>query len=772
MTNNKNDNTNKKDNKLLYMVVISFAILLSFVELNFFYFFSCYEKGLWAEKTLIIQAVGMLFVAAMTVLCKKGYEMAGFKTCIFPILLILAAGELVLFLESSFGAVFLGILLTLTGSFAGIMLFSLKVREQLSPNSTEEFKGKRKLLLWLFPGFLGTVFTCLLLAVTQKLLKEEVTDSFFAARKILLFALPVLMLLCIVLTLMFRMIRKEYYQLFTESGEQRKEEGVFWKEYPRQQLKRSSWMSLNGPWRLEGDEIMVPFPPQSFLSRYHKKVKDKLFYEKIFTLSEALKGERFLLHFDAVDQVAEVILNGKNLGKHEGGYLRFSYDVTDCIKREGENILQVRVEDRLDPCYPYGKQRKKRGGMWYTPVSGIWKSVWLEAVPQNYIEKIKITPDLRGADFEIQSQTEGFTIEVDLGEGKRITKTFTGNKGRVEIEQPELWTPTNPRLYEAVITSGKDRVETYFALRTVEIQNKDGIARVCLNNSPVFLHGILDQGYFPDGIYLPVEEKEYDRDILRMKELGINLLRKHIKVEPDYFYYACDKLGMLVMQDMVNSGPYSFIWDTALPTLGWKKKSDRTGSKGKRKQFFLEHMKNTVEQVYNHPSVIAYTIFNEGWGQFESDAMYDEMKLLDNTRLIDTTSGWFAGTKNDFDSEHIYFKAVAVEPGSRPMLMSECGGYSMVVENHHYSKYNAYGYGVSTDRESLTKDILNLYEVMILPAISKGMCGCIYTQLSDVEDEINGLYTYDRKVCKIEKEKMKAMAKRIEAECYCSQASQ
>ena len=218
---------------------------------------------------------------------------------------------------------------------------------------------------------------------------------------------------------------------------------------------------------------------------------------------------------------------------------------------------------------------------------------------------------------------------------------------------------------------------------------------------------------------------------------------------------------------MVNNGPYSFMKDTALPTVGFKKRGDKTGLGGKRKEIFIKHVENTIEQIYNHPSIVAYTIFNEGWGQFESDHMYDYVKSLDSTRLADSTSGWFAQDKNDFDSEHIYFKAIEVEPKERPMFMSECGGYSMAVEGHYYSKYNVYGYGGSDDYSKLTEDILKLYDVMILPAAPRGMCGCIYTQLSDVEDEINGLYTYDRKVCKVDKEKMAAMAKQLQEAVKC-----
>ncbi|MBR5489437.1 MAG: glycoside hydrolase family 2, partial [Firmicutes bacterium] len=484
-----------------------------------------------------------------------------------------------------------------------------------------------------------------------------------------------------------------HYNLSTEAGERlgEKEESV-WAEHPRPQMKRNQWQSLNGNWTLDGDVIRVPFPPQSELSNYKKKVKEVFTYEKKFELSKDLKGGRILLHFDAVDQIAEVSLNGKTLGCHEGGYLAFSLDVTDCILRDGENCLKVQVTDKLSLDYPYGKQCKKRGGMWYTPVSGIWKSVWLEAVPEKYIEKLKMTPDLTGVKIEVFGEADGFSVDVQLENGQKLQKTFEGKTGELKLSgeklsdgtvyEPKCWTPDEPQLYWMTVTAGEDSVETYFALRTMEIKKVAGVNRVCLNGEPIFLHGVLDQGYFPEGIYLPAEEQEYDRDILRMKELGFNLLRKHCKVEPDYFYYACDKLGMLVMQDMVNSGSYSFIRDTALPTIGFKKRGDLTGTGGKRKEFFKAHVENTIEQVYNHPSVVAYTIFNEGWGQFESDKMYEYVKSLDPSRLADATSGWFAQKRNDFDSEHIYFKAIEMEPKERPMFLSECGGYSMAVEGH------------------------------------------------------------------------------------------
>ena len=759
-----------KENKLLYVVLGAFAVFGISIQTYMPYLILYYEKGLGMANYVLIMAPAIILAAVATALYGKVYDMTGFKTSVMPTVAMLMAGYAILFFARRTAPVFIGSLLMMSGYLTGMAVFGAKIRDHIPEQKAGQFQGVRIIGQVLIPGIIGPAIGAWVLRDADMVLNNDGTYSFLPNENIFLAAFLVAAALCIVLALTFRMIRLGHYELSTEAGERlEKSDEKVWKEYPRPQMRRDSWMSLNGMWKLDGEDIRVPFPPQSKLSGYEKKIKDSFTYEKTFTLSEDVCGERILLHFGAVDQIAEVILNGKSLGVHEGGYLAFSYDVTECIKRVGENILQVKVTDKLSLEYPYGKQCKKRGGMWYTPVSGIWKSVWLETVPDKYIERIKLTPDLNGVDVEVVGNVSGFEVCVKMPEGMVLEKTYEGNKGRIEIPKEAVlfWTPDVPHLYEMTVIAGKDKVETYFALRTIEIKKMDGVNRVCLNGEPIFLHGVLDQGYFPEGIYLPAEEAEYDKDILRMKELGINLLRKHIKVEPDYFYYACDKLGMLVMQDMVNNGPYSFIKDTALPTVGFKKRGDKTGLSGKRKEIFIKHVEDTIEQVYNFPSVVAYTIFNEGWGQFESDHMYDHVKSLDNTRLADSTSGWFAQNKNDFDSEHIYFKAISVEPKDRPMFMSECGGYSMAVEGHYYSKYNVYGYGGSESAEKLTEDILNLYDVMILPAAPKGMCGCIYTQLSDVEDEINGLYTYDRKVCKVEKDKMADMAKKLQEAVKC-----
>lgn len=499
--------------------------------------------------------------------------------------------------------------------------------------------------------------------------------------------------------------------------------------YPRPQLVRKSWQSLDGEWLMNNKTISVP----------SCQIEEHLTYEKHFEYVK--EKEVTLLHFEGVDQIADIYLNDNYIGKHIGGYLPFSFDISKYVI-EGDNYLKVVVKDELDHTYPYGKQRKDRGGMWYTPVSGIWKSVWLEQVPKRYIESVKINSDLTGVNLKIL-----------INEDSNI---FVKEE-RIDIESPELWTPENPKLYYHTLKEDEDEVEIYFALRKIEIKNINGINRVCLNNKPIFLHGLLDQGYYYPGVMTPMNFDAYKEDIKFVKDLGFNTLRKHIKIEPEEFYYECDKQGILVIQDMVNSGDYHFFKDTVLGTLGLKL-SDKK-KQDERMDFFVEHSKNTITHLYNHPCIIAYTIFNEGWGQFNSDDLYKELKMLDPSRLYDSTSGWFKQNNSDFDSEHIYFRLKNLKPKIRPLLVSECGGYSLNLNNQNKS----YGYGSCKNAKELTDKMIWLYEKMIIPAIKDGLAGCIYTQASDIEDEINGLISYDRKTIKVE-ERLKDIATKIKAE--------
>ena len=763
-----------KKNKLLYVVLGCFALFNISIQTFMPYLILYYEQSLGMTNYVLIMAPAIIIAAIITALTGKMYDMQGFKLTIIVSTAILMSGYVILYFSRSTAPVFIGSLLMMTGYMTGMSIYGAMVRDNIPEKKAGQFQGVRIIGQVLIPGIIGPMIGAGVLRNAEQILNNDGTYSFLPNENIWAAAFVTGLVLCAGLWGIFWMMRKGHYLLSTESGEEvMKSDAPAWQEYPRPQMKRERYQILNGEWKLNRSPIQVPFAPQAVASNYEARVTENLEYEKTFSIPGEFVQERILLHFGAVDQVAEVWVNGQKIGRHEGGYLPFSFDITDAVNRDGENTLTVKATDTLSRYYPYGKQCKKRGGMWYTPVSGIWQTVWIENMPNQFIEKIIMTPDLEGVNIELQSEAQGFSVTVELEEGKTLTCDFATNKGRVQIEgavledgtmlHAKLWNTQTPHLYPITIKTQEDTVTSYFALRTIAIKEGNGVKKVCLNNEPIFLHGVLDQGYYPEGIYLPPSEKEFDADILRMKELGYNLLRKHIKVEPEYFYYMCDKLGMLVMQDMVNNGSYSFIRDTALPTFGFDKMNDSRKKLTAGREFFIQHTKDTITQLYNHPCIIAYTIFNEGWGQFHSDAMYDMVKELDATRLIDSTSGWFWQNKNDFDSKHIYFKAVEQTVGDRPLFISECGGYSMAVKKHYYSKYSQYGYGSCSSKEELTEQILAMYRKMILPYVSQGLCGCVYTQLSDVEDEINGLYTYDRRVCKVDVVKMQELAGQLQA---------
>ena len=482
-------------------------------------------------------------------------------------------------------------------------------------------------------------------------------------------------------------------------------------------------------------------------------------YFKTFTLPEDFNKGRVILHFGGVDACANIIVNGDRVGFHQGGYEAFSFDITDHL--QSENQLTVEVWDNLRThTLPYGKQRADRGGMWYTPVSGIWQTVWLESVPKTYVRALRIDTDGDIATITAEGVTEG-TITVITPEGE-LSFPLVNGKATVRIPSPRYWCPEDPYLYEFTLEAGEDTISSYFALRTLEIKTVGGIPRLCLNGKPYFLHALLDQGYWSDGIYTPATPGSYEKDILAMKELGFNTLRKHIKVEPEQFYYDCDRLGMLVMQDMVNNGHYSFLRDTALPTVGLKKLKDKNLHRDKAtRSAFFEGMEATVSQLRNHPCIVYWTIFNEGWGQFDSLAAFERLKEMDSTRFIDTASGWFKGADSQVDSEHVYFKPVKLTYSERPMVLSEFGGYSYKPEGHVANPVNTYGYRFFKEQADFEAALIKLYEEEIIPAVGKGLCGAVYTQVSDVEDETNGLLSYDRRVCKISPDPMNSIAERL-----------
>ena len=555
-----------------------------------------------------------------------------------------------------------------------------------------------------------------------------------------------------------------FNDLYTPEGEMAR--GGEWDIYPRPTLVRDSFFSLNGQWEFSGggmaeETITVPFPPESLLSGIHRSMgtRPQLIYKKTFTLPEGFVRDRVLLHFGAVDQCAYVTLNGNSLPAHQGGYDPFTFDITDYL--EDTNTLIVMVTDDLpSKVLPYGKQCEKRGGMWYTPVSGIWQTVWIESVPAEYVHSLRIETGTDFAVIHAEGVTDG-TVTVTAPEGE-ISAAMQDGVARVDIPSPRRWCPEDPYLYEFTLQTANDYVRSYFAIRTLDIRKVDGIARLCLNGKPYFFHGVLDQGYFSDGIFTPASPACYDNDILAMKKLGFNMLRKHIKIEPEYFYYACDKMGMIVFQDMVNNGDYSFIRDTALPTVGLKSLPDRHLHRDPAtRQAFIDGMEKTVRNLYNHPCICCWTIFNEGWGQFESTAMYHRLREMDSTRFIDTASGWFRPSHSDVDSHHVYFKPVKLKSSDKPIFLSEFGGYVYREAGHVFNPDKTYGYRIFDNRQKFEDALIELYENEVIPHIAAGLCATVYTQLSDVEDETNGLLTYDRKVCKVDAARMQDVAKQI-----------
>ena len=521
--------------------------------------------------------------------------------------------------------------------------------------------------------------------------------------------------------------------------------------YPRPLLKRDSFFSLCGTWKLNNQDIEVPFPPESDLSGY-KGPLGTLNYEKHFTLPDSFQkeNEKVILHFEAVDQFCDVYLNDTFLMHHEGGYLPFSCDISELLKEE--NTLKVIAVDDLDLFYPYGKQSAKPSGMWYTPVSGIWQSVWIESYDKNGIDDLKIETDDCTLKLSIASSASSFKVRFNDFE-----KVFTEKEISIDILNPHLWSTEDPYLYDLTIETKNDVVTSYFALRKIEGKLVNGHQRLFLNDKPLFLSGLLDQGYFKEGIFLPKDPEEYEKDVLSIKAMGFNCLRKHIKIEAEAFYYYCDRHGILVMQDMVNSGPYRFFRDTVLPTIGFTSISCKIEDQ-KRYDFFLQHSLDSIEHLKSHPCIFAYTIYNEGWGQQDASKTYDILKKADPKRLFDSTSGWFFDDHSDFDSYHIYFRNKVLKGRDKLLLLSECGGFIRQLEE---TKKAVWGYGKANSEKELTDKIVEMHEKMILPSIENGLCGYIMTQISDVENELNGLFSYDRQVCKVDQEAIKKANQRL-----------
>lgn len=565
-------------------------------------------------------------------------------------------------------------------------------------------------------------------------------------------------------------------------------------EYPRPNLRRNSYINLNGHWNYLFSEsvelpleyegkILVPFAPESAISGVNRRLNpnEYLWYQKDFTSPISNHDNRLILHFGAVDQTATIYINNQEITTHHGGYLPFSVDISDFI-REDINSLVVRVKDVTDTSYhSRGKQKLNPSGMFYTPVSGIWQTVWMEWVPNHYIKDVKITPLFDEESVHIiltTNDNDSFffhqdNFELIIYDRDHIVakNSYKGTlEATIRLNTIKEWTPDSPFLYDVKISYKNDSVMSYFAMRKFSCDyDENGVQRLFLNNKPFFHNGLLDQGYWPESLYTPPSDAAMIYDILTAKNLGFNMIRKHAKIEPLRWYYHCDKIGMLVWQDMVNGGSSYHMWfvtyfPTLLTSLSKKIKDNhyhmfsRDDAFG-REDFLLE-TKDTIQLLYNFPCVAMWVLFNEGWGQFDALQVTNYVKSLDSTRTIDSTSGWFDQNAGDVKSLHIYFTPLRFKKENRTVILSEFGGYALKLKGHSYSD-KMYGYRIYRSKHSLQKAYNKLFYNKIIPGIKNGLSACVYTQLTDIEEEINGIMTYDRKVLKVNEKEVHQINKTL-----------
>jgi len=553
-------------------------------------------------------------------------------------------------------------------------------------------------------------------------------------------------------------------------------------EYPRPQMVRSEWKNLNGLWnyaiRPLGEqpaafdgEILVPFAVESSLSGVGERLgsKNELWYERTFEISPKWNGKRILLHFGAVDWKADVWVNGISVGSHTGGYTPFSFDITAALAK-GENTLRVRVWDPTDEGYqPRGKQVNNPNGIWYTPVSGIWQTVWLEAVPQQYIREVRTTPDLDRKTFRVEvpvcNAQPGDLVEVtfyDGGAEVASARALNGATVELTLADPKCWSPDSPFLYDmkvALLRNGRliDAVESYAAMRKFStLRDKNGIVRLALNNKPLFQFGPLDQGWWPDGLYTAPTDEALAFDVIKTKELGYNMIRKHVKVEPARWYYHCDKAGMIVWQDMPNGdqGPQ------------WQMHSYFTGEERHRsaesEACYRKEWKEIIDYLYSFPSIGVWVPFNEAWGQFKGPEIAEWTKAYDPSRLVNPASGGNHYLTGDIlDLHHYPQPKMTLLDTNRATVLGEYGGIGLVIPDHVWVKNrDNWGYTRFNSPKEVTDEYAR-YADELLRLIGCGFAAAVYTQTTDVEVEVNGLMTYDRKVVKVEEERIREINRTI-----------
>ncbi len=544
-------------------------------------------------------------------------------------------------------------------------------------------------------------------------------------------------------------------------------------EYPRPQMVRDSYLCLNGRWELrflsdgeasKSQPILVPYSPESDFSGVGRTLQahETMLYSRHVDFPDVdFSKERLLLHFGAVDYRAIVFVDKEQVFEHIGGYLPFTVEVS-----KSSFDLDVSVQDPGDfKEISRGKQSSNPGGIWYPKTSGIWQTVWMEKVPRSYIKDIEIRPSLTGFGLKV-NMADGLNCPASVSVQGREISVMTEDDVFIPISDPRLWSPEDPYLYDFTVTAGEDRVSSYLGLRTFGVgPDSDGVKRLLLNGKPYFHHGLLDQGYYKGGFYTPMSDQDFINDIQSMKDMGFNTLRKHIKVEPLRWYYHCDRIGMLVWQDMVSGGgEYNFMVISSPLVRGSFLKDDNYAKFAREdeneRRVWEEEAYGTVRNLFNCTSIAMWVPFNEGWGQFDSERICRNIRDIDPSRTIDHASGWHDQGIGEIKSLHVYFHPYRFKRDKlgRAVLLTEFGGYGM---DTNTTEKKAFTYRRYKTRDELTKAIVRLYEKQIIPAKRKGLAASIYTQVSDVEQEVNGLLTYDRRKVKVNSKEIAEMSKRL-----------